>query len=167
MNRRRILSLSSIAVLGVALLPRSAPAQEKSLKDQLIGAWTLESIYNQRGNAPKVEPWGAGVKGSLMLSPTGRFSLLLVAANRDDSASKNPRIPVGQTLGYFGTYTIDEAAKTLTYHIEGATFPRWDGKDRKETIESISATDLTLMTERVQDRVLGSIVGHQTWKRSS
>jgi hypothetical protein len=102
-----------------------------------------------------------------MLSPTGRFSLVITAAKRDDSASKNPRTPVGQVLGYFGTYTVDEAAKTLTYHIEGSTFPRWDGTDRKETIESISATDLNLLTARVQDRVLGSIVSHQTWKRST
>ncbi len=102
-----------------------------------------------------------------MLSPTGRFALLIVAANRDKAASKSPRTPVGQTLGYFGTYTVDEATKTLTYHVEGATFPRWDGTDRKETVESISATDLDLMTAPVQDRVLGSIVSHQTWKRAS
>ena len=114
-----------------------------------------------------MEPWGPGVKGSLMLSPTGRFSLFLVSANRDNTASKNPRTPVGQVLGYFGTYTVDEAAKTLTYHIEGSTFPRWDGTDRKETVDPISPTSLDLMTERVQDRVLGSITSHQAWKRSS
>jgi Lipocalin-like domain len=167
MNRRRVLSLSTVAVLGLALLPGNAPAQEKSLKDQLIGTWTLDSIYSQRGDSPKMDTWGSGVKGSLMLSPNGRFSLFIVAANRDESASKNPRIPVGQALGYFGTYTVDESAKTLTYHIEGSTFPRWDGTDRKETIEAISATDLKVVTTRVQDRVLGSIVAHQTWKRSS
>lgn len=167
MNCRSILSVSAIAVLGLALLPSHGSAQDKSLKDQLVGAWTLDSIYNQRGNSPKMDPWGSGVKGSLMLSPNGRFSLFIVAANRNNSASKNPRIPVGQALGYFGTYTVDEATKTVTYHIEGSTFPRWDGADRKVTIESISPTDLQLVTSRVQDQVLGSIVAHQTWKRTS
>ena len=37
MNRRNILSLSATAVLGLALLPGSAIAQQKSLKEQLVG----------------------------------------------------------------------------------------------------------------------------------
>ncbi len=84
MNRRSILSVSAIAVLGLALLPSHGSAQDKSLKDQLVGAWTLDSIYNQRGDSPKMDPWGSGVKGSLMLSPNGRFSLFIVAANRNE-----------------------------------------------------------------------------------
>jgi hypothetical protein len=30
----------------------------------------------------------------------------------------------GQAIGYFGTYTVDEGAKTTTYHIERSTFPQ-------------------------------------------
>ena len=40
MNRRSILSISAIAALGLALLPVSAVAQQKTLKEQLAGSWT-------------------------------------------------------------------------------------------------------------------------------
>src|ERR1700676_3652310 len=43
MNRRNILSLSAIAALGLSALPGNAVAQTKSLKDQLVGMWTLVS----------------------------------------------------------------------------------------------------------------------------
>jgi hypothetical protein len=41
MNRRTILSLSTITALGLALSPASAIAQQKSLKNQIIGLWKL------------------------------------------------------------------------------------------------------------------------------
>jgi hypothetical protein len=40
MNRRSLVSLSAMTVLGVFALS-TAIAQQKSLKDQLVGTWTL------------------------------------------------------------------------------------------------------------------------------
>ena len=42
-HRRHILSFSVITALGLTLLPGSALAQ-KSLKEQVTGAWTLEQL---------------------------------------------------------------------------------------------------------------------------
>ena len=41
MNLRNILGLSTIASLVLTLLLGDAIAQQKSLKDQLIGTWTF------------------------------------------------------------------------------------------------------------------------------
>ena len=43
MHRRNMLSISAITALGLALMPGSAVSQQKSLKDQLVGAWTIVS----------------------------------------------------------------------------------------------------------------------------
>ena len=43
MHRRNMLSISAITALGLALMPGNAVSQQKSLKDQLVGAWTLVS----------------------------------------------------------------------------------------------------------------------------
>jgi hypothetical protein len=61
----------------------------------------------------------------------GNFSQM--SANRP-IADTSPRIPVGQAIAYWGTYTIDEAAKTFMDHIEGCTFPQWDGV--RESLEN-------------------------------
>ena len=33
--------------------------------------------------------------------------------------------------GYYGTYTVDEAARVLTVHAEGSSWPAYTGTDRK------------------------------------
>ena len=43
MNWRYMISLSALTALGFALLPSSAISQQKSLKDKLVGTWTLVS----------------------------------------------------------------------------------------------------------------------------
>ena len=49
------------------------------------------------------------------------------------------------TTAYFGTYTVDEAAKTVTHHLESCSFPNWRGIQRTSTF-SISGDDLDIMT---------------------
>jgi hypothetical protein len=53
MNVRRILSISAMTVLGLALVPSNAVSQQRSLKDQLIGTWTLVSLENTASNGAK------------------------------------------------------------------------------------------------------------------
>ncbi len=49
MNRCNLVSLSAIGVIamGLSLLSGNALAQQKSLKEQLVGAWTLVSCDSQ------------------------------------------------------------------------------------------------------------------------
>jgi hypothetical protein len=41
MNHRNIITLSSIASLGFAVLPGSGTAQAQDLKHQLVGSWSI------------------------------------------------------------------------------------------------------------------------------
>jgi len=60
MNRRTTLALSTTALLclGVALPSSSAVAQQKSLKDQLLGTWTLVSVTEVSRTAERKLPSG-------------------------------------------------------------------------------------------------------------
>jgi hypothetical protein len=40
---------------------------------------------------------------------------------------------------------VDERARTVTHHVEGATFPNWIGTDQRRTYE-LSGDRLTLST---------------------
>ena len=44
--KRDIVTLSAITALGLALLPTGVVAQQGTLKQQLVGAWTLVSCDN-------------------------------------------------------------------------------------------------------------------------
>ena len=72
MNTRSILSISAMTVLGLALVPSSAVSQQKSLKDQLVGTWTIVSDEITAPNGAKQQPYGANPKGILILDAGGR-----------------------------------------------------------------------------------------------
>ncbi len=100
-----------------------------------------------------------------MLSPTGRFSYFVVGANREKAGNDPRNNPAGPVLGYYGSYAADESAKTLTFHIEHATFPQWDGINRTATIELLTGDKLRIANSVVHDPKLGDIVPHLDWQR--
>jgi hypothetical protein len=58
MNRRSILSTSAITALALVMLSGSVPAQQKTLKEQLIGTWTLVSWEQATTDGTKRQDFG-------------------------------------------------------------------------------------------------------------
>jgi hypothetical protein len=168
-NQRTTLTMTALAFLclGIALPASNAVGQQKTLKELIIGTWILDSVYDQTQDGKKNNLWGPGVKGMLILDGSGYMSWQIIAADRSKSESNNPRTPVGQAIGYFGTYSVDEAAKTVTYHIERSTFPQWDGVDRIFNIVSSTDSELDIFgVTPVKDPSLGPYIPHLILKRA-
>jgi hypothetical protein len=77
---------------------------------------------------------GPDVKGALLLDRSGQFALQITAAGRAKGSGDPSRSPIGRVIGYFGTYTISEADKVLTFNIVRSTFPNWDGTEQKRIL---------------------------------
>ncbi len=151
MNRRIVVGLTAIMALGFALQTGPATSQQKSLKDQLVGTWTLVSWVQTNKDGSKYERFGANPKGVNMFTPDGHFSLIFLRPDLPKIASNDPAKPapaeanaitVG-SIGYFGTYTVDEASKTISLQIEGTTLANQLGMTQKRAIKSLSAKELT------------------------
>ncbi len=154
--------LALVCIAGLSVAP---PAfGQSSLKSQVPGTYTLASIYDELADGKKNDTWGPEVKGSLILTPTGQFSVQIIGSNRDKTVAHTPREPVGPIVTYYGTYTLDEAAKTLTYHVVGSSFPRWEPIDRVAAIE-VSGNGVNIITTVKDDKQLGDLKAHQEWKR--
>src|SRR4030088_2388404 len=120
MNRRSILSISAMTALGLALLPGSTVAQQGTLKQQLVGTWTLVSLDTTASNGTK-QPGAGGPnpKGILIFDAGGRYAI--VTGRPDRPKFKTPGQPTTEELaaaaqGFaanFGTWSISEADKTL------------------------------------------------------
>ncbi|MGA8481705.1 MAG: lipocalin-like domain-containing protein [Chthoniobacterales bacterium] len=147
-------------------LSADALGQQKTLKELIVGTWLLDSVYDQTEDGTKHDLWGPNVKGVVMFDGNGRFSFQIIAADRPKSEGTSSRTPIGQAVAYFGTYTVDETAKTLTYHIERATFPQWDGIDRTANIASATENEFSQMSAPVQDPSLGTYIPHLNFKRA-
>ena len=106
MNRRSILSISSMTVLGLALVPRSAAAQQKSLKEQLVGTWTLVSTQTMAQNGNKRYPYGVNPKGILILDANGRYAAV---QGRPDRPKLKSALRLEATKEEFGAAAMDFA----------------------------------------------------------
>src|SRR4051812_39586220 len=87
-------------------------------------------------------PFGERALGQVVYTADGRMSAQLVSADRAAFASDDYRgAPVEvcaeafqQYFGYFGSYTVDAGAATVTHFIEGAWFPNLENKAQVRTI---------------------------------
>jgi Lipocalin-like domain len=137
-----------MTTLGLALLPTSSIAQQKSLKDQLIGIWTLVSADATTTNGRLL---GANPRGILILDAGGRYAL--ISAKRDRPQINDGREGSGDELktaaqglvAQFGTWSANESDKTLVRRVEGALFPNAEGTDQKSSV-SIDQDELKLGT---------------------
>jgi Lipocalin-like domain len=142
MKRLSVLSLSAMAV-ALASLPGSTVAQQKSLKEQLVGAWALVSCEVPI-NVIR-QPFCVNPRGSLILDASGRYTQVISARdrpnatpgpnglfNRADVKPEEYKAMAQGVVANFGTWSVNEADKTLTTHEEGALFPNGEGGEGNE-----------------------------------
>ena len=172
MNRRSVLSVLAIAVLGLALLPASAFSQQKSLKEQIVGAWTQVSTKYKFPDGKTTDTFGPNAKGMMMLDAAGHVVFITMRPDLPKFASKdrmkgtpeeNKAVVTG-SFAYFSTYTVNEAERTYTVHYEGTTFPNFDGIDAKRTITALTADELKY--ENPVATIGQGVVVEAVWKRA-
>lgn len=164
-NRRDIF-LGSAAV-GAGLVASATPsmAQGRSVKEMLVGAWSLIDIYDETTDGVHHQSWGPGVEGLTLYTAAGQFSAQVMAANRDKTASKDPRQPVGLCVSYFGSYSVDEAAMSVALRVERSSFPAWDGIERVSKIVAITEEELKTVAATAHLPDLGDIHPNQHYKQ--
>src|SRR5712691_2040147 len=148
MHLRNILALSSIAAFAVAVLPNSALPQQKLIKDQLVGTWSYVSSNAKRADGSPL--WGENPKGLFILAESGHFSWQVFRSDRPKFASNNRlnatpdelKATNQGSLAYFGTYSVDEADKTVTFRTQASTFPNSEGEVLKRVVTKLTADEL-------------------------
>lgn len=127
-----------------------AQQKEQSLKEQLVGTWTFVSASETLKDGTKINRWGANAKGSLMFDANGRYMFIITRSDIPKFAAKTANAGTAEEnkavvegmLVYFGTYSVNEADKTFTTHIEGSSFPNLIGTDQKRIITSLTDGEL-------------------------
>ncbi len=136
-------------LLALVVSAGAAAAQPKSLKDQIVGTWNFVVAEVTAPDGKKSFPFGETPKGILIFTADGRFAQIHVASDVPRIASNNrltgtPEEYAGimqRSLSVFGTYTVDEANKTVTYNIVSASFPNWEGEAQTRTIDKLTADE--------------------------
>ncbi len=104
----------------------------------LAGTWQLVA-YEARSASGEIRfPLGQHVVGQLFYDARGNMSAHVMRVDRpafgsDDSGAGTDaevRAAFDGHTSYFGTYTIDPSARTVTHHVRGASYPNWMGHDQ-------------------------------------
>jgi len=134
-------------ILALVLFAGEAAAQ--SLKERIVGTWDFVVAEVTAADGSKSFPFGDAPKGILIFTPDGRFAQIHVAGDVPKFASGNRLTGTAEeyaainrrSLSVFGTYTVDEDKKTVTYKIVSSTFPNWQGEAQTRTIDKLTADE--------------------------
>jgi hypothetical protein len=170
MKRLNTLALTTMSLLflGVVLLAGDAVAQQKSLKEQLVGTWIYVSSTSTRADGSKTDR--RDLKGIVIYTSDGHFAFVsartdlptLASPDRARATAEEARAVVAGSIAYYGTYSINEVDKVLTAKVEGSTFANLIGTDQKRIITSLTADELKFTNPRTAAGVTLEFV----WKRA-
>ena len=131
MNRRTSLALGTTALLSLGIaFSGAAFAQQKSLKEQLVGSWIMTSNNSVAPDGTKHQLFGPNPKGILVLDSTGQYAQIFVNPdvpkfkinNRLKGTPEENTAAVQGTTATFGTSSVDEASKTVTVRYLDGTY---------------------------------------------
>ncbi len=135
--------------LAAFALTLTGGAAAQSLRDRLVGTWDFVVAEVTAPDGKKSFPFGESPKGILIFTADGRFAQMHVAGDVPRIASNNRltgtpeeyQAIMRRSLSVFGTYTVDEERKTVTYRIVSSSFPNWEGEAQTRTIDRLTAEE--------------------------
>jgi Lipocalin-like domain len=167
-NRRGLIRLSFILAAALSM-PTAVMAQQKSLKDQLIGTWTFVSASDTNKDGTKTDRWGANAKGLAIFEANGRYSFMISRSdipkfaidNANQGTAEENRAAIRGVISHIGTWSVDEATKTLVTAIEASNFPNLNGISQKRIIGSLTGNELKYTNPASSTGAVSEV----TWKR--
>jgi lipocalin-like protein len=151
---------------SAALAASDAPGSTQA--SPLQGTWVLVAADKILPNGERARDYGQSPKGRLIVDAQGRYSLQIFKSERlafasGDKAQGSADEYASAALGsstHYGTVVADAEQHILTFKIEGASFPNWEGasQTREYTLKD------GVLTYRVPPRADGAIP-ISVWKR--
>ena len=150
--------------LGLWLLERCARGPQAQVFNPLVAAAGVFENFDEKGAARP----SAFTSGRIMYDAAGQMAAQLMQSNRKPlstpSTEAERAIGYAGYLSYFGRYSVDPSAQTVTHHVEGSTNPNWVSTPThlvRSYAFSADGNRLTLSVKNAAGRVTGTL----TWER--
>jgi hypothetical protein len=146
--------------------------QNKSAKEQIIGAWTLVAVNSEMDDGQKGEPFGPSPKGVIIFSNDGHFSLFqsraeipkIAANDRAKATPEEAQSIVASSIAYYGTYSLDENTKVMVVNLAASTYANVAAiPNQKRTITLLNSDELKFDNPRTPN----GMTLRTSWKRAA
>jgi hypothetical protein len=163
--------IRAIVLLALSFWVNAFAAPPVAGSPDVVGTWTLVRVDNLMPDGTRIELYGAGPQGLLMFDAHGRYSLQILRAGRskfasNDKAKGTPQEYADAVRGsnaHFGRYTVNAADKSITFHIEHASYPNWEGTKQTRSF----VLDHDSLTYSVPTPTSGgNAIGEVEWRRA-
>ena len=167
MKKLLLLMLMSITI---SKLSAQSLATQAIRNEDLTGIWSLVAVENSNPDGRKTLPYGENPKGMLVLEKNGNYAIQILKANRPKVAAgdKNKATPeenaalVQGNNSHFGTYTLNDKLHTITFRVETAFYPNWEGtvQERRYTFKGDELKYIVTNTTNG-----GEVIASVVWRR--
>jgi hypothetical protein len=141
MHRHSIFISAAIVTFGLATLSGSAVAQQKSLKEQIVGAWILVSFEATAPDGKKTFVMGPKPNGVVIYDASGQFAFVFTnsdrpkwkSANRNEATTEDIKSAFFGAAAQAGPWSIDADGKTLVVRPISVLNPNNEGTEIRLT----------------------------------
>lgn len=153
--RFRGLCIALPLALGLIACQEGA-SNDESMAQDLTGTWRLVSYRLISAEGGTTYPFGETPEGQIIYTATGEMSahLMYPGAEPGDLSGLDATevfARVSRTyIAYYGAYTVDAVAGTVTHHVRGSLRPTWVGTNQVREFELLDGdrSSLTATTPR-------------------
>ena len=135
-------SFSSFSL--IAQTSKTSPSEK--ITKQFEGSWSLVAVENINADSTRSFPYGKDPVGLLIFADNGDYAIQIlkavrpkVAANDKNKATAEENLALVQSNNsHFGKYSVDANNHMITFNVEHAFYPNWEGviQKRSYTLES-------------------------------
>jgi len=100
--------------------------------------------------------------GHFMLTIIGPELPKFASNNRAGGTADENKAVVSKSIAMIGTYSVNSTDKTLTFKVDSATFPNWNGTEQKRLLSSGNRDELKYITPTASSGGVGTV----TWMRA-
>ena len=139
-------------------------------KNNVAGRWNLISGFLD-SHGQRLDILGPKPSGMLILTEDLHFMVIVhnpeipnfVSGDRSKGTPEEYKTAVTNSLGVYGTYTIDDHGDFLEQHVLGSTFQNMNGtsRGRNELTEKVEGN---VMTEHL--RIANGVTVNLLWQRA-
>ena len=138
----------------------------------LEGTWILAVVDNILPDGSRIHLYGDNPQGILMFDNQGRYTLQIMSSTRIKFASGDKakgteeeyKTAMTGINTHFGKYTVDDADHTITFYIEHASYPNWEGATQKRPY-TISETEFKYSVPAPTTGANAGAKGDVVWRR--